>query len=1102
MPKGSSVTTPNKEQLAAIEHSGGVLLKAGAGSGKTFVLKEHMLYLAGKWIDEFKQDEQKGSFDLFIKSKFRSIVLMTFTKKAAGELEIRLIQAFEEKALLGDLKDYWKVLKNNLDYLNISTIHGFCYKLIKQGFFKGVSAEQDILSESEFKETISGIFSSWLEQNAAKHSRVYDVILKDKNNILSSLCSIFSDPTLRNYWNEIDINHYDEHNVDTSIDELLYSVGIKDFLDEEIEMSLFSEFEDKKLCQVYLEFLKQKKGFQCDLDSVLKMQDFFEQRNFKIPAKPSAKTTPPELIESYERFKYVKDFLKKNGEHFKKYHEHFEHFILPWFQAIKELVDFVENEYSCCDGVTFSDLEYIVYQGLKDKKTSQEISKQYQYFIVDEFQDTSYIQFSILENIIQKDYQRLFCVGDLKQAIYGFRGGELGVFLACEKKIPKNLSLANNYRSSANIINFNNVFFDFIFQAGHNYQGHDSYAVPVAYQEVPSTQEESGEINLLKTQIDFLADDEKLSNADVDYIEALALLKKIESLHAQNDEVAILYKRLKPSLILIDLLIKNEIGFTAQIKIPFLEDPICGIFYELLANQFDENEKKDAYLFYSLKAYISLLGGVYEKDVYGQLITEFYKNINYYGLYHSFCNFVYKLGFKNSNYKNNLGQLKILIETTHGNISELLKLLMSQYDSSYSLDFQYGQDPDSVKIMTTHGSKGLQFQHVLVGGLYTNENFPTMKSLIGKLPCSFKWSESIHGKNKFKTPEYLLEEELTKHKEFSESKRLFYVANTRAQKTLSFVEIDFSHVGRTKKSSGSWWSAFEIWREQNKTFKAINEQNLDISDDFQKSYLEKIDIRKPLFHIDNLGLQVMTQTQSLFILPELSITKLATLADCPRKFYLKNICKVSEEELDLVKLKPDLYAQTKDLSEPSLSSAGRGTLIHEILSEILKSEFQRKVDDFSLMKSSDRENLNWVVDKLKKYVDKYKIISEKPIKFELLNYMVSGIPDLVLYSNDKVSSSEVWDFKTGRFSENKLKSYYFQLFCYAFAQYILHEVPKDQQIKLVICFVDEQKIVDKTVSYTDVENYLNAVCEEINRPDLENEEHCAFCPYKIICQKS
>ncbi len=86
---------PNPEQLKAIEHQGGALLSAGAGSGKTFVLAEHLIYLAKRWLSEFSPDTDPD-FGQYIKSKLSKVVLMTFTKKAAGEIGIRIRDNFHK----------------------------------------------------------------------------------------------------------------------------------------------------------------------------------------------------------------------------------------------------------------------------------------------------------------------------------------------------------------------------------------------------------------------------------------------------------------------------------------------------------------------------------------------------------------------------------------------------------------------------------------------------------------------------------------------------------------------------------------------------------------------------------------------------------------------------------------------------------------------------------------------------------------------------------------------------------------------------------------------------------------------------------------------
>src|SRR5690606_28836292 len=107
---------------------------------------------------------------------------------------------------------------------------------------------------------------------------------------------------------------------------------------------------------------------------------------------------------------------------------------------------------------------------------------------------------------------------------------------------------------------------------------------------------------------------------------------------------------------------------------------------------------------------------------------------------------------------------------------------------------------DRITIMTTHSSKGLQFGRVIVAGIYTNDHYMPNKELIGKIPHSFQWSDSEVSKEKFKSPYFIWENENTKRKEFHESKRLFYVACTRAEEELIFMKMEFGEI-KVKKSS-------------------------------------------------------------------------------------------------------------------------------------------------------------------------------------------------------------------------------------------------------------------------------------------------------------
>lgn len=1097
------MATPNAEQKIAIEHNGGVLLKAGAGSGKTFVLKEHMIYLAKNWIREFADGQaEQLNFESFIKGKLRKIVLMTFTKKAAGELEIRLHNEFKQM-IENDLGNqlYWKALVENLSSLNVSTIHGFCFKLIKMGFFPDVSAGQTILAESEYRDRISEIFDDYL--TFAKENiepSFYELLLKDKNNVFDSLKGIFADPTLRLAWKDLEINHSSKN--DGTIEKIITELNLDFVLAEKLSLGFLEEYKGKKWADFLSSFLNQINSYEVKQQDIMQVYRIFKELDFKIPAKPSGKTIDPEIVRYYEKVRDLKDFFKKNGEHFEFFFDDFEAHVLPWIKMVKNLIDYVEIEYSNTEGVTFSDLEYIVYENLKHPDIVSRIQAEFSYFIVDEFQDTSFIQYSILKALIGNDYKRLFCVGDLKQAIYGFRGGELGVFLDCEKHIPQNLSLKNNYRSAGDVIRFNNLFFEDLFKLGDKYKGVDKKAVPVIAQAVPENTEELGLIQELQVSLDFLKTEEKLSNLEVDYYEALGLLKKIKEIQDKGEEVAILYKRLKPSLILMNLLMQEDIGFISQTKIPFMEDPIIGIFYALIEKQFNQNEYKDEYQLQLIEFYLNILAGESLSLELKNLISDFYTNKNYYGLYHAYSHFLEEAGLSNSQFNQNLIYIKTMIKSSYNDEERIYLSFKEQKNVSYSLDFYFGKNPAKVKIMTAHASKGLQFEHVLLGGMYTNENSMPTSAMIGKLPMSFKWAKSTIGKEKYKTPQYIYEEILTKNKELSENKRLFYVANTRAVKTLSWVALSFGELKRSKNQYNSWISGISAWKELHPTTEFINQKNITIGDLYKDDFLVSLENPTPFFHTNSLGVEFKQEQDMSLLLPELSVTRLATVSECPRKFYFQNICKLLPEEIALLESPEKTFVPELDEDELNsqtiFSSASRGTEIHQIISDLIIEGFDR-VDSLDLGKETT--NIEWVVDNLRKYLDKYDLISEKPIKFELLGYMISGIPDLIISPKSEELEFEIWDFKTGRYSEDKLAPYWFQLMCYAYSQYLSPNHKKNKQIKLVLCFVDEQKMVEKRVSLENVENFLKQEIVKTNQPQVVNTDKCDYCPYDIICKK-
>ncbi len=105
----------------------------------------------------------------------------------------------------------------------------------------------------------------------------------------------------------------------------------------------------------------------------------------------------------------------------------------------------------------YTDLENIFINKMNnDKRFYNRISNQYKYIFVDEFQDTSKVEFILLKTF-KKGIVKMFCVGDPNQSIYSFRGSSKKVIKDYLKTFNATTYILNeNYRSGINILNSSN----------------------------------------------------------------------------------------------------------------------------------------------------------------------------------------------------------------------------------------------------------------------------------------------------------------------------------------------------------------------------------------------------------------------------------------------------------------------------------------------------------------------------------------------------------------------------------------------------------------------------------------------------------------------
>jgi ATP-dependent exoDNAse (exonuclease V) beta subunit len=1086
---------PNLEQVAAIEHNGGVLLSAGAGSGKTYVLVSHMVYLTQKYHDQLPHAESRNSELLIkgLKEYYRNIVMMTFTKLAAGEIKIRIVNKFNELTKTAD-EHLWECAIAASDSLSVTTIHGFCYKLIKQGYFANVSSSVAIIDFSEFKKSLNSIIDDWVtdKQALVQENLEMQYLMVRLDRVKETLASIFSDPSLRHQWiHSLKTDIMSEGN--SAISEIIDIFDFNELFETRISLDEYQQFKGKTWFDLILQFENIKLGCSKNIDSFLVFHNFFSSFS-RFPNKPTEKQNAGELLPYYEKIKSFRDFLKERAESFAAFLIDAP-FLEGWENLFKDLLSYCESEYWKMNKVTFSDLEYLALTQLDQTAIVDKISMDYNYFIVDEFQDTSYVQFEILQKLVKCDYTKIFCVGDVKQAIYGFRGGELRVFNESKKVIPTKLSLVNNYRSCQEIIDFNNNFFKNIFAKGMNFEGLDRYGVEVEFQKFPENKENLGRVEPIRANILNIADveDLKLSSESVDYMEACAICHRIKILKENYslEKIAVLYKKLKPSTYLIELLIQAEVGFSAQVKIPFKDDPIVGIFKILIERSFNQNKSSSNTLaLWMIKSYLNLLG-VESSCLTEKLLLDFDKEIKIWGVYPAFVRFYYQLNLANSNFNNNLSYIKQICFLNNDQLGDIYNYINNIETDKYSLDFRYGKDSEQVVIQTAHASKGLQYANVIIGGIYNNARSVIDLPLFGKLPGSLRWNRSSELRKFYQTPTFFLEQEITKLKEFSESKRLLYVACTRAEKTLSWIELELPEKYKIQKNT--WRAAFDAWDDfKSKELVYQNELTVELDIVINADILNDLKFAPPLFHRDPLGItEKIIQTPEPIYISELSVTKLSTIEVCPQRFYLEHICKLDVEQVKVV--------GSEIPEQKALSSSERGTLLHELISYAIENNWYV---DSTKVNERDNELLAWAVSKLRKYENYSTYFSEKLIKFNLISYMVVGIPDLFIIPNDKMELPSLWDFKTGRRNEIKEMSYNFQLLAYAYALYHLSYISKENSINLILCYIDSKEIVEQTVSFLDVENYVQSSFNKLSDLTVKNISACSYCPYDMICHKS
>ncbi len=414
-------------------------LKASAGSGKTFALTVRYITL------------------LLLGAKPNEILTLTFTNKAAAEMSQRVLNTLQT---LGDDKSYLSEIsrvsnlsedeilskKSNLlnlfsnSSLSIYTIDKFVNKILKEfGGYAGVSDDFEILSDDE--ELLGYHFLNSLDESSFKDLVDFSLYEGKKFN---SLFTLFKSLIEKN--EEFDTLDIDASLIDLLKDEILKcSFKIKEhFLNcSEASSSAIKAVDFTNFEELFLKTWIQK-------DSL------FDYSYFKKCAN--------ETINN--------EFLNLKKLFFKYYKVRASYSLSKIFKLFNKFKEFKFEFNKRKNYYEFNDISNMVYMLLNSKIDRDflyfRLDSNYNHILIDEFQDTSILQYNILKPLIEEiisgsseKFKTFFYVGDPKQSIYRFRGGNKELFdyvLKQNSQISLN-SLNTNYRSNKVVVDFVNSVF-------------------------------------------------------------------------------------------------------------------------------------------------------------------------------------------------------------------------------------------------------------------------------------------------------------------------------------------------------------------------------------------------------------------------------------------------------------------------------------------------------------------------------------------------------------------------------------------------------------------------------------------------------------------
>lgn len=751
------------------------IYNASAGSGKTYTLVREYL----KILLTSKRDDA-----------YKNILAITFTNKAVEEMKTRIVGTLEEFSKENPDK------KANDMLLDIAGQTGMTPKAIQeksQRIIKNIIhnyASFDISTIDKFTHRVIRSFALDLDLPLS-----FEVSLDTESLLSEAVDSVIAqageDENLTKLLVDFATEKADD---DKSWDVTREFLEISKLLTNENNRTEISHFQDKTIS----EFLKIKQNIQkicTDLENeiIAIAQNTLQQiENKGIQHNSFNRSYVPKLLE-----KIAGGTIEINTNHYKRLEEGGERYAKSVPQNQKDLVDeialsvldnlkninqkagklffykaFLKNltPLSVLNTVnqellkiqqdqnilSISEFNNIIHKEIKEQPAPfiyERLGDRYNHFFIDEFQDTSQLQWENLTPLIdnalsgQNEYGEagsLMIVGDPKQSIYRWRGGKAEQFIRlsnCENPFSnpdkKVENLETNYRSFSEIIGFNNDFFGFL---ANEFSDEDYQKI---YQNSPQKLNSNigGYVNISFINENDLSeneDDELSEKSDLYLKSVMETIEKVRNRGFDYREIVILVRRNSEGVLIANHLTENNIPIVSSETLLISNSDEVTFLINLL--EFIKNRKntqaKANFLYYlGRNLGINPIHDFLKKGIEFHNEKEFEEWLQPFGI---------EFSFEEIRRKPLYEATEILVETflkksNNIYIQSFLDLVLEQNIRSQSniddfLEF-WKKDGhkksipspkgNAIQIMTIHKSKGLEFPVVIFP--FADQNYSRKK---------------------------------------------------------------------------------------------------------------------------------------------------------------------------------------------------------------------------------------------------------------------------------------------------------------------------------------------------------------------------------------